>query len=358
VNAAIASPAQQGQGQRPASAQRRSIPLLGSIAIAVVIVGLAVVPPLMGGYILRAIETYLIFGMLALAVGLITGYGRLFNIGVGANFGIAAYTVAILSQYITQNPVIILIAAILAGVVVSLLFAFYALVSNGIEYLMLTFLTTLAFATIPLAFPAYTGGENGLQVKGGNVVAFGFNALEGMGFYWFVLGIVFVITLLSWFIIHSQSGKAVQAIGRNPVRAAAMGYNVSGYRVALTLFAGFVAGTGGWLYALQTSFTYGDLLGLGNSTNGLVYALIGGVDTIFGPLLGTAVMRGLTSALSRGSTDSSLYLGIVLMVVVYVMPEGVLGLWNRVWLRIRHARGQGLDEIESSPIGAAEGSGF
>jgi branched-chain amino acid transport system permease protein len=72
-----------------------------------------------------------------------------------------------------------------------------------------------------------------------------------------------------------------------------------------------------------------DLLGLGNSTNGLVYALIGGVDTILGPLLGAAVLRFLTDQLSRGSTQSSLYIGIVLMLVVYFVPDGLVGLYRR-----------------------------
>src|SRR5207248_6428391 len=111
---------------------------------------LIVVPPLIGGYIVRGLTSYMIFGLLALAVGLITGYGRLFNLGVGANFGVSAYTVAILSHFHITNPVTLLVAAVASGLVVSLLFSFYALVASGIEYLMLTFLTTAAFAAVPL----------------------------------------------------------------------------------------------------------------------------------------------------------------------------------------------------------------
>jgi hypothetical protein len=83
------------------------------------------------------------------------------------------------------------------------------------------------------------------------------------------------------------------------------------------------------LYALQTNFVFIDLLGLANSTNGLVYALIGGVDTILGPLLGAAILRALTDQLSRAGTQSSLFIGIMLMLVVYLIPDGVLGLWRR-----------------------------
>ena len=300
-----------------------------AVAFGVIVVGLAVVPPLIGGFLVRALTGYLIFGLLALSVGLITGYGRLFNLGVGANFGISAYAVAVLSQFEVSNPFVLMFAALLAGVVVSMLFAFYAVVASGTEYLMLTFLTTLAFSVAPLTAPALTGGDNGLSVKGGLSVSFGLNPLRGNEFYWFVLAVVALASGVSWFLVSSQTGNAIVAIGRNPQRAAAMGYSVAGYRIGLTIYASVVASLGGWLYVLQNSFVHQDLLGLVSSTNGLVYALIGGVNTILGPLIGAVLLRYLNDVLSRGSTQSSLYIGIVLMLVVYVMPDGVLGLWHR-----------------------------
>lgn len=310
---------------------------LGIFAVALAAF-MAIVPPLVGGYLVQALTSYLISGLLALAVGLITGYGRLFNLGVGATFGVSAYTVAILTHHGMANPFVLLGAAVVAGLVVSMLFAFYALIASGIEYLMLTFLTTLAFATIPLATIDLTGGDNGLTVTGGLQVSFGLSPLAGNGFYWFVLGVVVLCTGLSWFVLASQTGKAIQAIGRNPSRAAAMGYSVTRYRVALTVYSSIIAALGGWLYSLQKSFVFIDLLGLSNSTNGLVYALIGGVDSILGPLLGAAVLRALTDQLSRGSTQSSLYIGIVLMLVVYFAPDGIVGWWRRGVARWRTSR--------------------
>lgn len=318
---------------------------------AVLVVILAIVPPIFGGYIVRGLTSYMIFGLLALAVGLITGYGRLFNLGVGANFGVSAYTVAILSHFSITNPFVLFGAALLAGLLVSLLFSFYALVASGIEYLMLTFLTTAAFAAVPLATLDLTGGDNGLRVLGGSSVSFGMTPLVGSDFYWFVLTVVTVLATLSWYILMSQTGKAIQAIGRNPSRAAAMGYSVPRYRVALTIYASLVASIGGWLYALQTNFVFIDLLGVGNSTNGLVYALVGGVDTILGPLLGAALLRALTDQLSRAGTQSSLFIGIVLMLVVYLIPEGVLGLRHRFAKRRMQVHGE--PEVQAPEVVAA-----
>jgi branched-chain amino acid transport system permease protein len=208
-------------------------------------------------------------------------------------------------------------------------------VASGIQYMMLTFLTTLAFFSLPAVAPTVTGGDNGLSVKGDLGISFGLNPLLGNEFYFFVVGVVVVCSLLSWFVLTSQAGKGVRAIGRNPVRAAAMGYQVGVYRVALTLFAGFIASVAGWLYVLQNAFVFQDLLGLQNSLNGLLYALIGGVDTILGPLLGAAGLRYFVESVSKHSTQSSLYIGAALLVVVYFMPEGVIGLGRRLWRRTR-----------------------
>lgn len=321
--------------------------LLG-LALLVLLVVLVVAPPLVGGYLVHGLSSYLIFGLLALAVGLITGYGRLFNLGLGANFGVSAYTAAILTHHGVLNPFALVAAALLAGFLVSLLFSFYALVASGIEYLMLTFLTTAAIAALPLTALDLTGGDNGLNVLGGLQPSFGLNPLVGNGFYWFVLAIVAALSALSWFLLVSQTGKAIQAIGRNPGRAAAMGYSVASFRVALTIYAGLIASVGGWLYALQNSFVFIDLLGVRNSTDGLVYALIGGVDTILGPLLGAAMLRALTDQLSRAGTQSSLFIGIVLLLVVYLMPEGVLGLRHRFARRRGSPRGgQGTEPAEA-----------
>jgi ABC-type branched-subunit amino acid transport system permease subunit len=214
---------------------------------------------------------------------------------------------------------------------------------------MLTFLTTLAFSVAPLTAPDFTGGDNGLSVKGGLAVSFGLNPLRGNEFYWFVLAIVVLTAALSWFLVASQTGKAIVAIGRNPQRAAAMGYSVGFYRIMLTIYASLVASLGGWLYVLQNGFVHQELLGLVSSTNGLVYALVGGVNTILGPLLGAGLLRYLNDVLSRGSTQSPLYLGIVLMLVVYVMPDGVLGVWQRLTRRRRAPAAIAATELETAP---------
>jgi branched-chain amino acid transport system permease protein len=270
---------------------------------------------------------YLIFGLLAVGVAMITGFARLLNIGIGAIFGLSAYTVALLTQQSIFNPFVVLIAAILAGLVISVVFGIYTNVASGVEYMMLTFLTTLAMSRVPDAAPGLTGGDNGLQVKGGLQVSFGLNPLIGNQFFFFALAVTVAVLVLCWLVLNSQFGRAAKAVGRNAVRASAMGYNVGQFRMALTLLSGLVAAVAGWLYALDNAFVSQDLLGLGNSLNGLLYALVGGVEhVILGSMVGAAGFRYLTDSLGRLTSQSTLYIGLALLVVVYVMPNGILGL--------------------------------
>ena len=159
----------------------------GPLVFVVVALLTVAVPPLYGHYLPQRLADYLIFGLPALAVGLIAGQARLLNIGVGATFGVSAYAVAILSHHGVLNPILLLLAALSGGLAISVLFAVYAVVATGLEYLLLTLLTTSAFFTAPLLFQGITNGENGLSVLGPVKVSFGLDPLQGNGFYWLLL---------------------------------------------------------------------------------------------------------------------------------------------------------------------------
>jgi branched-chain amino acid transport system permease protein len=324
--------------------------------VAALTIALFVVPPIYGHFLPQRFSDYLIFGLPALAVGLIAGHARLLNIGVGATFGVSAYAVAILSQHGVLNPWLLMLSAFAAGLLVSLLFAVYAVVASGLEYLLLTLLTTSAFFTLPLLFAGVTGGENGLAVKGAVDISFGLDPLVGNGFYWLLCAVTVFWCALSWYLLASRSGRVMVAIGRNPARAAAMGYSVRAYQVAVTLYSGAIAASGGWLYALAHAFVFEDLLGLANSVNFVLYSLVGGVDTIIGPLLGTAGLRFLGEYLgTTQSTQTQLYIGLALLLVVYFLPNGVVGGVRQLWhlRQVVRSRGRTDEPLVAAVAGDA-----
>jgi branched-chain amino acid transport system permease protein len=321
--------------------------------IAILVVALFAVPPVAGGYLAQRLTQYLIFGLPALAVGMIAGHARLLNIGVGATFGVSAYAVAILTQHGVLAPVALMLAALGAGLLVSVLFAVFAVVASGLEYLLLTLLATSAFFTLPLLFARVTGGENGLPVNGAVRISFGLDPLVGNGFYWLVCAVVVFWAALSWYLLSSRAGRVMVAIGRNPVRAAAMGYSVHAYQVAATLYSGLVAASGGWLYALGNVLVFQDLLGLTDSVNAVLYSLVGGVETIVGPLIGAVGLRWLSDLLGATTSQTQLYLGVALLLVVYLLPNGLVGGARQLWRLRLLLRSRGVEQEEEEAFGAA-----
>lgn len=323
-------------GRSRAERKTRIRQVAGGVAAVVGFLLLAVVPTAYE-YMPQRLSDYLIFSLPALAVGLIAGHARLINVGVGATFGFSAYIVAVLAQQGVTNPFVLMLAAIVGGVLTSVLFAIYAVVATGLEYLLLTLLTTSAFFSLPVLFKGLTGGENGMKVNGSMdlTVTFGLDPLNGNGFYWLLCGVTGFWCALSWYLLKSRVGRVMVAIGRNPERASALGYSVPGYRVGVTLYSGAIAASAGWLYALAHSFVFPDLLGLNDSLNFVLYSLIGGADYILGPLLGTGGLRFLNEYLGQRTADSQFFIGFALLVVVYLLPQGVIGGVRRL-LDLRH----------------------
>src|SRR5205814_921391 len=179
------------QNQRMASALGLPVPRIYAVAF-VVSAALAAVAgsllvPLTGVYPTVGLDITLNAFIVVIAGGLGNFRGAALialGLGVGASCGVAAYVVAMPSRRGVLNPFELMLAALASGVLVSGLFAIYAVVATGLEYLLLTLLTTSAFFTLPLLAVTVTGGENGLGVEGPVQVSFGLDPLQGSGFYW------------------------------------------------------------------------------------------------------------------------------------------------------------------------------
>jgi branched-chain amino acid transport system permease protein len=296
--------------------------------IAVAGVGLAAVAPLLiGGSALQQAGTVLVFTLLAAAVAVLLRIGGVLNLGIGVIFGASAYAVALLS-HADLAPAWLLAGALLAACLPALAYGLYASVASGIQYMMLTFLTTAAVSKLPILLPGLSGGANGLEVRDVARTAFGLDPLDGPGFYLLALALAIVCLAVGWFVLSSQTGRVASAAGRNPLRIASNGYSLGLLRTLVALLAGVLAGLAGWMYSVQARVIGQDVLGLDVSLNSLTYALIGGVSQpILGSALGTTLAHLVSLVFGRsGSGSSTLLVGLALLLVVYVIPNGVLGL--------------------------------
>jgi branched-subunit amino acid ABC-type transport system permease component len=296
-------------------------------ALACVFALLALTPLLLGPAAVQQAMGVLMYALLASAVAILLRFGGVVNVGMGAAFGASAYAVAVLSHVDQSTALLLFAAGLVAAATVGLLFGLYASVASGVEYMMLTFLTTAAASRLPILIPALSGGANGLDVRNVAGFAFGFDPLFGPGFY--VLGLAVSAACLGvvWRVLGSQAGRVAQAASRNPLRMASLGYSLGALRLLVALSAGLLAGLAGWLYSLQSRLVGADVLGLDVSLNGLMYALVGGVQQpILGSVLGTSIVRLLGALTPRTGPPASFAAGVGLLAVVYVLPDGILGL--------------------------------
>jgi branched-subunit amino acid ABC-type transport system permease component len=296
--------------------------------VAAAALGLAALAPLvLGGSALQQASMVLVFALLAASVAVLLRVGGVLNLGIGVIFGTAAYAVALLSRVDLASQWL-LIAAVLAACAPALLYGVYAGVASGIEYIMLTFLTTAAASKLPILVPGLSGGANGLEVRDVAHAGFGLDPLDGPGFYVLALALVSACLAIGWFVLSSEIGRAAAAAGRSPLRVASNGYSLGMLRTLVALLAGALAGLAGWLYALQARVVGQVVLGLDVSLNALTYALLGGVaQPILGSAIGATLARlgSLVFGRSGGAADT-LVVGVGLLLVAYALPNGILGL--------------------------------
>ncbi len=253
---------------------------------------------------------------------LLMGYAGQISLGHAAFFGIGAYFSGILTSQYSYHPVV----AFFIGIFFSALVAFFVgkptLRLKG-HYMAVA---TLGFGEIffivfnELIF--LTGGPSGLS--GIPTLTFFGQVLEGTAYLYLVWGFVFLLLIFSLNVINSRVGRALRAIHGGELAANAMGVDAARYKVQVFVLSAVYASIAGSLYAHFITFISPSSFGLMPSIMFLMMVVIGGAGTIWGALLGTAVLTSLPEYL-RGLEDFEvLAYGGILMVVLLFMPQGIL----------------------------------
>lgn len=232
----------------------------------------------------------LIFGILALSLDLIFGYGELWSLGHAAFFGVAGYTVAILTlkagieSFWLVAPCGILMAGLIAAV-----FGFVALRVSGVYFMMITLALGELVTSIVWKWPRFTGGSDGLP--GIPPADFGFPWEATVTNVYYLILVVFVLCFLSlYLIINSPFGYSLRGIGQNELRMRSLGYNTWVCRYVAYVLAGLFAGVAGVLFAYSNGFVHPNHIGVPTSVSVLIMIVIGGSKTLSGPIVGAGVI--------------------------------------------------------------------
>ncbi len=308
-----------------------------TIALLLLLAGLALFPawgPLAFAakytFLLQKLTGIMILAILALSLDLLVGVAGLVSLGHAAFFGLGGYMLALLSpQYEAASLWVALPATMGAVALAALVVGFLAIRTAGIYFIMVT----LAFGQMGYYFfndSKLAGGSDGayIYVKP-TVEAFGttlVNLESKQAFFFVVLGCLVAVYLLLRVVLASPFGRVLAAIGVNEGRVRGLGFDPAVYKLVAFALAGALAGLAGFLAATQYGFVSPAMLGWHQSGHVLVMVILGGMGTLFGPILGAFILELAHFGLEAVTEHWLLPMGMLVIAIVLALPKGVAGL--------------------------------
>lgn len=310
------------------TAARRYAPAL---AWALFIVALLLVPLVTSRLTTFILGQAIVFGVGAVSLNLLIGYGKMVSFGHAAWWGLGGYTTGIMLQRLTGVGILgALVASVLVGVVVSAVVGYFCVRRGTIYFSMLTLAFSQLVALAILRARGLTGGEQGLTggVPRPDIGPFDVSGMQE--FYWFSV-IIAMIALagMAWF-LASPFGLSLRALAADPERAAATGINVKLHQWGTFVVAAAFASIAGGLHAISQSAAFPESLHWTTSALFLFMGLVGGIKYFIGPLVGAGVYIYLERL--AGEADArDLVLGGLLLFIVLFLRGGVTGAAVSIW---------------------------
>ena len=281
----------------------------------------------------------LIWCLFALGFNLLLGYTGLPSFGHGAYFGIGAYAMGLTQFHLVANLWVGLLAAILAAAVVGGVVALFISHRRGIYFALMTIAFGQLFFFVASKWTSVTGGEDGLLNIRRLPADFGvvaFDLTGNLALSYFVFATFVVVTVLLWRLVHSPLGKVLRAIKQNETRAAFVGHNVWLYKWSAFTISCAVAGLAGALFAMAQQSAYPNVMSLHQSGFVVMMVLVGGdLVSFWGPVIGAAFFILARDLLGAYTEAWLLWYGLLFMALVLYRPEGLAGIWQTFWMKVR-----------------------
>jgi branched-chain amino acid transport system permease protein len=266
----------------------------------------------------------LCFALFACAFNLLIGYVGLMSFGHAAFFGMGSYVTAWVAKNWHLSPELAIAAGGLTGAALGVVFGWVAIRRQGIYFAMIT----LALAQMVYFFcleAPFTGGEDGIQqVPRGSL--FGVVSLNSdMTMYWVVAVIFFVCFLFMHRIVHSPFGQVLKAIRENEPRATSLGYKTDNYKLVAFVLSCLVAGIAGGTKSIV--FGIATLTDVHFSMSGdvVLMTLVGGLGTIFGPVMGALITTSMENYLAQFGSWVTVTQGVIFVACVIAFRRGIIG---------------------------------
>src|SRR5260221_7814438 len=306
-----------------------------TIVSAIILLILAILPQLVDPYQTVLLTYGLIMAIAALGFNLLLGYTGLLSFGHSAYFGAGAYTVAFIVRDLgAQSMELCIVGGLLGTLLISALFGFVCVRHTRIFFGILTLALSQVLWSLAFKFFWVTGGTDGIRVASANLTLVGglidFKGARSFqrfiyAYYYYVLVLFAISTVILWVITHSPFGKALQAIRDNETRAQFVGISVRRYRWIAFMISGIFTGLAGILWVPLNGLTTPDILYWPFSGEIVFMAVLGGFPHFTGPIVGAAMFNYLKNYAVGFNVYSQAFIGVILVVLGMALPTGHVG---------------------------------
>ena len=303
-----------------------------NIVVWVVLLTIPLWITLVGGYTDLGTRI-VIFALAAMSLNFLLGYTGVLSFGHAAYFGVGAYGVAMTISYIAPSTPLALLVGVVAGTLAAAVVGALIINLRGVYFAMVTIAFGQVFYFIAFRWNSVTGGDDGLTGWHRAPLDLGFAHIDILGdnkaFYYMTLFFFAIAVGIMATLLRSPFGRTLIAIRENERRARFLGIPVERHIWLSFIISCFFVSLAGGLYALLNNFIDPRALRWDMSGNFVIMAVLGGMRSFWGPLIGAAIFVALQDYVSSITANWMSFIGLFFVLVVLFFPRGILGIFRR-----------------------------
>jgi branched-chain amino acid transport system permease protein len=292
----------------------------------VIFVILFILPSFIPRFYTYILALIYVTALLAMSLNLVVGHGGMFQFHHGVFYGVGAYTIALMLKKTSLPMWTGFVAGPIAAAFIGLIIGWFCVRLTRLYFGMLQISLGSLIWVIVFRWYSFTGGDDGIPgIPMPPLLSSQKNS------YYFIFVILVICLILMYLILKSPFGNTLQAIRDNPQRCEAIGINVRRHQLIAIVIATFFAGIAGVLFVVLERSVFTDLLFWTLSLQIFIMILLGGWFTFAGPILGAAIIVALRTFIGKYTEYWTLILGIVLILLIFFLPEGVMGYFQKIF---------------------------
>ena len=294
--------------------------------MAAIFVVLFILPAFVPRFIVYILALIYVTSLLAMSLNIVVGHGGLYQFHHAVFYGVGAYAVALMLTKTSMPTWVGFIVGPIAAALAGLIIGWFCVRLTRLYFGMLQISLGSLIWAIVFRWYKFTGGDDGIHGIPMPSLLSSLNAS-----YYFILILLVVCLILMYMILKSPFGVTLQAIRDNSQRCEAVGINVRRYQLGGIVVATFFAGVAGVLFVVLEHSVFADLLFWVLSLEVFIMCLLGGWFTFAGPMVGAAITVALRTFVGKYTEYWTLILGVMLILVIFFLPEGVMGFFQNLF---------------------------